>query len=161
MTEGGGVTDPERERERERERLHLSSPGADSGAARTSPGRSQRRNSVINTKKDKPMSQQRREQSPRQRSNDSHQSPASTSKQETERSRSKHMLRGCELKSGHTKDMKNNMAARMDAHTHIVLAKVLKVYRYPLPVGTKPGPALLHPWPRFRQGPHYCHLLLT
>ena len=69
--------------ERERERLHLSSPEADAGAARTSPGRSQRRNSVINTKKDKPMSQQRREQSPRQGSNDSHRSPASTSKQET------------------------------------------------------------------------------
>ena len=34
------------------------------------------------------------------------------------------MLRGCELKSGHTKDMKNNMEAHMDAHTHIVLAKV-------------------------------------
>ena len=32
----------ERERERERERLHLSSPEADSGAARTSPGRFQR-----------------------------------------------------------------------------------------------------------------------
>ena len=29
-------------RERERERLHLSSPEADSGAARTSPGRSQK-----------------------------------------------------------------------------------------------------------------------
>ena len=34
------------------------------------------------------------------------------------------MLRGCELKSGYTKDMKNNMEARMDAHTHIVLARV-------------------------------------
>ena len=44
--------------ERERERLHLSSPEADSGAARTSPGRFQRLNSVITTKKDKPMDQQ-------------------------------------------------------------------------------------------------------
>ena len=66
--------------EREREILHLSSPEADSGAARTSPGRSQRWNSVINTKKDKPMSQQRREQSLRQGSNYSHQSLANTRK---------------------------------------------------------------------------------
>ena len=39
----------------------------------------------INTKKDKPMSQQRREQSPRQGSNDSRRSLANTSKQETKR----------------------------------------------------------------------------
>ena len=44
-----------------------------------------RENSVINTKEDKPMSQQRREQSPRQGSNDSHRSLANTSKQETKR----------------------------------------------------------------------------
>ena len=34
------------------------------------------------------------------------------------------MLQGCELKSRYTKDMKNNMDARMYAHTHIVLARV-------------------------------------
>ena len=77
-----------------REVLHLSSPKADSRAARTSPGRSQnmkqcasiqRRTSCINTKKDKPMSQQRREQSPRQESNDSRRSLANTNKEETKR----------------------------------------------------------------------------
>ena len=34
------------------------------------------------------------------------------------------MLLGCELNSRYTKDMKNNMEARMYAHTHIVLARL-------------------------------------
>ena len=34
------------------------------------------------------------------------------------------MLLGCDLNSRYTKDMTNNMEARMYAHTHIVLARV-------------------------------------
>ena len=34
------------------------------------------------------------------------------------------MLLGCDLNSRYTKDMKNNMEARMYVHTHIVLARV-------------------------------------
>ena len=34
------------------------------------------------------------------------------------------MLQGCDLNSRYSKDMKNNMEARMYAHTHRVLARV-------------------------------------
>ena len=46
--------------------------------------------------------------------NNSHRSPANTSKQETKRD----VLLGCDLNSRYTKVMKNNMEARMYAHTH-------------------------------------------
>ena len=34
------------------------------------------------------------------------------------------MLKGCDLNSRYTRDMKNNMEASTYAHTHIVLARV-------------------------------------
>ena len=41
------------------------------------------------------------------------------------------MLLGCDLNSRYTKDMTNNMEARMYAHTHIVLARVQYIENRP------------------------------